>query len=64
MKLRSLIRPFLVFSFVIYTGWCIYKGEVTGKEVFQFMMIMGSFYFAERSALKKPGEKGDPPANN
>ena len=52
--IRKLMRPLIVVSALIFASFCIAKGEITGKEVWSFVMVLGAFYFGERSALKKP----------
>jgi hypothetical protein len=34
------------------TGFCVYKGQIDGKEVLTIMGIIMAFYFGERGAKK------------
>ena len=51
--IRSLVRPFIAVSFVCMTGYCVYIGQIDGKEVLTIMGILMAFYFGERSTRKE-----------
>ena len=51
--IRSLVRPFMAVSFVFMTAFCVYKGQIDGKEVLTIMGILMAFYFGERSTKNK-----------
>ena len=51
--IRSIVRPFISVSFVLMTAYCVYKGQINGKDILTIMGILMAFYFGERSAKNK-----------
>lgn len=51
--IRSMMRPLIVVCILIFSSFCIAKGEITGADVWDFVKILGVFYFTERAVTKK-----------
>ena len=62
-NIKQLMRPVAFVLMLALTSYCVYKGEVTGKDVLGLLGMMIGFYFGERAALKNPqnGVESKPP---
>lgn len=52
--IKSLMRPFIAFSFVSGTIILYLMGKIEAQSILQTTGIIIGFYFGERAALKKP----------
>ena len=52
--IRSLVRPFIAFSFVMGTIILYLVNKIEAQSILQTTGIIIGFYFGERAALKKP----------
>lgn len=52
--IKSLMRPFIAFSFVTGTIILYLMGKIEAQSILQITSIVIGFYFGERAALKKP----------
>ena len=52
--IKSLMRPFIAFSFVAGTIILYLMGKIEAQSILQITAIIIGFYFGERAALKKP----------
>lgn len=53
-NIKSLMRPFIAFSFVVGTIVLYLMGKIESQSILQTTGIIVGFYFGERAALKKP----------
>lgn len=52
--IKSLMRPFIAFSFVLGTIILYLVGKIEAQSILQTTGIIIGFYFGERAALKRP----------
>lgn len=52
-NIKSLMRPFIAFSFVFGTIVLYLIGKIEAQSILQTTGIIIGFYFGERAALKK-----------
>ena len=55
-KINKLVRPFIVVCFMALTITLAIMGKIDAEAILQITGIIVAFYFAERAALKKPGD--------